>query len=197
MPETDVIDPSQFPETLAILLKEAKRPSLTVEPSNPQLAEWLQETPDLGQPPTVNELAFRCCKSGLWLIAGDLDQSHSISQELKHVDGGYWHGLMHRREGDFWNAKYWFKQIKQHAVYPQLATISSQRFDSLAVHPQIGWNPAKFVDLCEQAVGRGKVRHQECTDLAWVETQLLLAHCWCLAWPQSNGRETNALKTDG
>src|SRR5882762_3580787 len=52
----------------------------------------------------------RACCAGLWLHFDFLDQSHQISQEIESPEGSYWHGVMHRREGDFANASYWFRR---------------------------------------------------------------------------------------
>jgi hypothetical protein len=48
-------------------------------------------------------------QAGIWLYVDDLDRSHRISQNIHTPEGSYWHGIMHRREGDFSNAKYWFR----------------------------------------------------------------------------------------
>lgn len=40
----------------------------------------------------------------------DLHAAHSIFQEEEGFFGSYGHGMMHRREGDFWNANYWFRR---------------------------------------------------------------------------------------
>jgi hypothetical protein len=47
--------------------------------------------------------------AGLWLYADELDRSHAVSQQIPTPEGSFWHGIMHRREGDFSNAKYWFR----------------------------------------------------------------------------------------
>lgn len=49
-------------------------------------------------------------QAGLWLYVDDLERSHTISQNIHTPAGSYWHGIMHRREGDFWNSKYWFRK---------------------------------------------------------------------------------------
>lgn len=50
-----------------------------------------------------------------------LDASHRVSQELGDADGAYLHGLMHRREPDYDNAKYWFARVGDHPLLPLVA----------------------------------------------------------------------------
>lgn len=54
--------------------------------------------------------------AGFWLYADDLEASHTISQVLTSASGSYLHGIMHRREGDFTNARYWFRQARNHPL---------------------------------------------------------------------------------
>ncbi|SVC14658.1 uncharacterized protein METZ01_LOCUS267512, partial [marine metagenome] len=49
-----------------------------------------------------------CVKSGLLLWNDALDSSHKIVQNIGTKTGNYWHAIMHRRENDYSNAKYWF-----------------------------------------------------------------------------------------
>ncbi len=52
--------------------------------------------------------------AGLWLYVDELDRSHVISQGIHDTTGSYWHGIMHRREGDFGNSHYWFNKVGHH-----------------------------------------------------------------------------------
>jgi hypothetical protein len=52
--------------------------------------------------------------AGLWLYIDDLHRSHELSQSMKDSTGAFWHGIMHRREGDFSNSHYWFDRAGKH-----------------------------------------------------------------------------------
>lgn len=46
----------------------------------------------------------------VWLYVDELEKSHALSQSIHSELGSFLHGVMHRREGDFSNARYWFAQ---------------------------------------------------------------------------------------
>ncbi len=86
--------------------------------SAPQQTEIVKQV--LQHPALVNrpELA-----AGLWLYVDDLDRSHTVSQGLDGATGAYWHGIMHRREGDFSNSHYWMHRAAAHPLrrsHPEL-----------------------------------------------------------------------------
>ena len=58
----------------------------------------------------------RACLCGLWLAHNYLDESHRISQEIENPTGSFWHAIMHRREGDYSNSKYWFRRVGRQDV---------------------------------------------------------------------------------
>jgi len=58
-----------------------------------------------------------CVRSLLLLQAGEFERSHSIVQAMSGSDAAYSHGMIHRVEGDFWNAKYWFRRSKKHRAF--------------------------------------------------------------------------------
>lgn len=103
----------------------------------------------------VKQLLIR---SLLLLWHDHLEESHSLSQEIHDADGSVLHGIMHRREPDYWNAKYWFNRVGDHPAFPFIAERTSKLLTSLGedtlakeLVPDGKWNPGAFVDACERA----------------------------------------------
>ncbi|WP_067035823.1 hypothetical protein [Allomuricauda sp. CP2A] len=47
----------------------------------------------------------------LWYDAkGDWEASHNIAQDIHSAIGSWIHAYLHRKEGDKWNAGYWYRQ---------------------------------------------------------------------------------------
>ena len=149
----------------------------------PKLKELRVETAFAPQKVCDPDMAA-CCLAGLWLRHDYLDESHRISQEIETADGSYWHGIMHRREPDFGNSKYWFRRVGRHAVFEPLLPVAVKlavTFDDpqarqIASWPQ--WDPFAFVDLCEAVIGSGKSGEQLCIQIQAAEWRLLFEHCY-------------------
>lgn len=115
----------------------------------------------------------QCCVSGVWLLSDFLDESHTISQGIDTTSGSFWHGIMHRREGDFSNAKYWFRHVGRHPVFEPLA----ERAAALGMSVRESWDPSSFVDACQTAVRSGRDLDL-CLDVQQVEWELLFDYCY-------------------
>jgi hypothetical protein len=121
--------------------------------------------------PVRDHNAARACLAGLWLYHDFLDESHAISQDIATADGSFWHAIMHRREPDAWNSKYWWRRVGNHPVFAQLAG-EAARLGWRA------WDPAAFVDACEQERGSGSEREELLRTVQRVERELLFAWCY-------------------
>jgi hypothetical protein len=138
-----------------------------------------------------DQQAARACVAGLLLLYDGLDESHAISQDLADSTGSYWHGIMHRREPDYSNAKYWFARVGSHPVYPAVAKAASalvQEAKTAQVWPaaqrllnQESWQADTFVDLCRTAKSAGPAADRLCRQIQRKETELLLEFCYRLA----------------
>jgi hypothetical protein len=119
-------------------------------PKHTELVEEVLRHPALAGRP---ELA-----AALWLYVDDLERSHVISQGIFDATGSYWHGIMHRREGDFSNSHYWFRQTGPHPFR--------------AAHPEM--EPAAFVDRVAAARGADPPELVEQQRTEWAEL-----FAWC------------------
>ena len=54
--------------------------------------------------------------AALWLYVDDLDRAHTAAQSVETSTGSWWHGIMHRREGDFSNSRYWMRRAAGHPL---------------------------------------------------------------------------------
>ena len=148
---------------------EAGNPLPTLVPQeawSPELTDALASSSldDLFQGKSVKNTTFgEAIKSGLLLWNDALDESHTISQELGNQTGSYWHGIMHRREPDYSNSKYWFGRVGTHPIFPALRERALAIFkeipnpsDALAniaqtIEADGNWDAYQFIDWCQAA----------------------------------------------
>ncbi len=129
----------------------------------------------------------KAVKSGLLLWNDDLDSSHTISQSLQGPTGSYWHGIMHRREPDYSNAKYWFHQFGEHPIFPELkeaavAVAGHLELEEwqIKIESSYEWNAIQFIDWCQDA-GGGRLTAVQLQFLRLTqleEIRLLLIHSY-------------------
>jgi hypothetical protein len=127
-----------------------------------------------------------CCIAGVWLLHDYLDESHTISQGIDTTSGSFWHAIMHRREGDFSNAKYWFRNVGQHPTFAALSERAHVAASLRDANASLGemrlcdgdWDPFVFVDICH-AVEHGETAARElCLDIQQAEWELLFDFCY-------------------
>jgi len=129
--------------------------------------------------------------AGLLQVNGYLDESHNHSQSIQgegqDVNGDYWHGIMHRREPDYGNGKYWFRRVGHHPCFDLLAPLAGQTLDECSSTDSAnwqsrlsgpnGWDGAAFIDLCQTAEQSSDTELTTAAQrIQWAEMLLLLDH---------------------
>src|ERR1041384_2254707 len=140
-PEPPELGPAQRPGTLSVAEIDTQLKALS------------------GKFPRTSQQLIRAT---LYLWHDHLDPSHSIAQGIETADGSLLHGIMHRREPDFSNARYWFRRVG--AAHPSFECVAGKvkiavkGRDAGAITkklmPNEKWHPLAFVDLIEDAQRR-------------------------------------------
>lgn len=176
MPQlTDSLQPILAPLFEALPLDEAM--SRLVGPANDrgsadhrnlvQLVEVAAASPELQAHPAV--------VAGLWLYIDELDRSHSVSQDIETPTGSFWHAIMHRREGDFSNSKYWYRRVGHHPATGSIGMGGGGAGSGTTVG---GYDPYAFVDAVEHAHTHGDASHPELVAMQRREWKGLFE--WCM-----------------
>jgi len=163
-----------------------------------------QEPPELGPGPRANvqaaaalnrQLDQALSQAALTAIRAELvratvllwhdhlDAAHGIVQDVETKDGSYIHAILHRREPDYSNAKYWFQRVGAHPCYGELAKRSATFLKGKGetelegrLLPRGQWDAFAFVDACEAAAGEppNSARGALLRDIQRMEFEILL-----------------------
>ena len=137
-------------------------------------------------PPVASGAGRDALMAGLWLWHDFLDESHALSQHVASPTGSFWHAIMHRREGDFSNAKYWYARCRSHPALADVGSRAAHVADELRAGggdvPELptgtAWDPDAFVDLVARVHRQpGTPHHAAAVRLQRVEWAALFDHC--------------------
>jgi len=119
---------------------------------------------------------FALVRGALLYAVDAIDEAHRIFQDVPGDLGSYWHGMTHRREGDFDNARYWFRRAGRLPIFDRMHGAAAEVSVNMA--KQASWDAYLLTMLCEQAKFGDTEAVPECVRLQRVEFEELLAYCW-------------------
>ena len=76
----------------------------------PQNRTEFQDSLELNSPPEIWPEAL---KAIWWEANGSWSNSHDIAQDITSEIGNWIHAYLHRKEGDDWNAGYWYRRANR------------------------------------------------------------------------------------
>jgi hypothetical protein len=183
----DPTDPlSKAGRTILALDPNAYRRLVPSSPGITQARDILEslQPADLFSGAVKNPDEAQAVLAALWLWHDYLDESHTLSQKIETPTGAFWHAIMHRREGDFSNSKYWYARCADH---PALKTLAAQVGDLVHQLPadksllrivMTGWSPYGLVDLVESVYPNSEdPRHATAVQLQQLEWRVLFESC--------------------
>jgi hypothetical protein len=108
----------------------------------------------------------KALKGALFLWNDDLWACHDLVQKLPDEQGAYLHAVLHRREPDAGNAKYWFARVGEHPLHGALLEAARELAKEGPDLGEIGrslatlrrWDCARAVDWTEMAGREEEVR---------------------------------------
>jgi len=129
-----------------------------------------------GTTPIAKPREFALVRGGLLYALDDLEGCHRVFQDAHSDLGSYWHGMMHRREGDFDNARYWFRRAGSLPVFAKLHGDVASFSPDMA--KQSLWDPYLFTGMCEQARHGAEDDQGELPRLQRAEFDALFDYSW-------------------
>jgi hypothetical protein len=149
------------------------------EPLDRDLVRKIREADDatlVGEKQIGKAGAFALVRGGLLYALDALEPAHVIFQEAHGDLGSYWHGMMHRREADFDNARYWFRRAGVLPFFDRLHSAASEVSPDMA--RQSNWDPYLFTGQCEQARHGAEELVGEMRNLQRIEFDAIFDYCW-------------------
>jgi hypothetical protein len=152
-------------------LREAQLPRLSAQEPAPdkRLIQRIAVAEDQ-EIARANGPEVRCIRSLLFIAAGGVDQAHRIVQEISTSDAAYIHGIIHRIDDDFDNARYWFRRAVMEPASAEMYRRAAANSLTIASHPI--WDPILVTDMVETSRTAGVT--DELRAILMIEFEVLL-----------------------
>ena len=177
---------SRYPDFVERLLlhEHTLDDPLPREPSDYELVIRIRETDDariFGALPISPGAPVELVRAALFYYHNALDDSHKQAAKSTGDIAAYWHGMVHRREGDFENARYWMRRAGEQPVFQEMQGRASDGSPHMSRQPS--WDPFLFIHLCEQYKYGETEYRKELGHLQRVEFAAMFDYIWrrCVA----------------
>jgi hypothetical protein len=112
--------------------------------------------------PALDRRYCALSRGAILLWHDHFEAAHQLAQDEENADGSLLHAIIHRREPDLSNARYWLRRVGN--THPSFGCITGKVKIALMgmgedllvkqIMPKDQWNPLAFVDLVEDALRR-------------------------------------------
>ena len=124
----------------------------------------------------TNASLFPLVRAALLYVVDSIDKSYAIANSIRDDTAVYWCGMIHRREGDFFNARNCFRRVGTHPVFGVLHSAAS--VVSADVAKQWDWDPYLFVGMCEQEKYGDNKHVGELLKVQRIEFDVMFDYVW-------------------
>ncbi|MCM8537137.1 MAG: hypothetical protein NE334_14450 [Lentisphaeraceae bacterium] len=132
--------------------------------------------------PQVKDAHFgKLAFAGLLMAQNYIWEAHEIVQDYEDVEASWWHAFMHRMEGDYGNANYWYRGVGTPVYFSSLL----EAVQKLDFHTEASnvlkwqeWDSFKLNDMISSSTGDYR---DELHDIHRLECLLILKVCYTKA----------------
>ncbi len=172
---------SRYPDYIQRLLLHERTldEPLPKEPTDYELVIRMREADDakiFGGGELLPGAPAALVRAALFYYHNALDDSHREAQKGEGDLAAYWRGMVHRREGDFENARHWMRRSGEQPMFQEMQGRASDASPHMS--RQSNWDPYLFINLCEQYKYGETAYKREIGHLQKVEFAAMFDYIW-------------------